>query len=307
MRSALEREKFDAPARQGSRGESAFPRSRPLKARRDRDAAALDPTIGFLASSGLHPATLAAATAQARQLGVTADAALLATGAVSEDDFYRAFARHIGASFVTSGVRLAPGLDHASAVTAGVAPLHRWPGGPRFLAAPRGAAIAAFLARPDPGALVITTPRRFEAFLRDASGDRIATEAATTLDAIAPNGSARRLFSPATLPAVAILAAATTLVVWLDGGIARALLFTALWLCFAVACTHRIHACFASCDSPPPAPPLEERDLPAYTVIVALYKESRVARDLVAALRRLDYPPLGSNLTCQKDRRRRGR
>jgi len=39
------------------------------------------------------------------------------------------------------------------------------------------------------------------------------------------------------------------------------------------------------------APPLTDEALPAYTVIVALYREAEVAADLVAALQAIDYPP----------------
>ena len=60
-----------------------------------------DPTIGYLAAGGLPPAVLARASEDARRLGVSADAALLATGMVGEDDIYRALARHVGAAFVT--------------------------------------------------------------------------------------------------------------------------------------------------------------------------------------------------------------
>lgn len=270
--------------------EPVFGRGRAARPRRDREPVPLDPTIGFLASSGLHPARLTQAQEEARRLGVTADAALLASGALTADGFYRALARRIGAAFVTGGVRIAPGTNYAMAAAAGSAPLQRWPGGPRWLMAPRGRAIAALLADAEPHALVITTPSRFEALLREAEPQRVAQDAASTLDDAAPRQSARALFPPAALPLVAGLLAAATLIASVDVSVAIAGLFCGLWLCFAVACTHRIHACFASFARQPPAPPLADRDLPTYSVIVALYREARVANDLVAAIERLDYP-----------------
>jgi cellulose synthase/poly-beta-1,6-N-acetylglucosamine synthase-like glycosyltransferase len=50
---------------------------------------------------------------------------------------------------------------------------------------------------------------------------------------------------------------------------------------------------FGSFVAPAPArrAAMSERELPAYTVIVALYRETESANALVAALRKLDYPP----------------
>ncbi len=49
----------------------------------------------------------------------------------------------------------------------------------------------------------------------------------------------------------------------------------------AAACTPRVSTI---------APPLADKDLPAYTLIIPLYREASVAEELVANLARLDYP-----------------
>ena len=256
-----------------------------------QEAVLPDPTIGYLAAGGLPLAVLARASEDARRLDVSADAALLATGTVGEDDVYRALARHVGAAFVTGGVRIAPGTDYAAAATAGIAPLQRWPGGPRWLIAPRGAAIRALIAAAsDRHTLVVTSPRRFEALLRQCCAERVAADAATTLEIAAPGQSAAHLMSPAFLPTMAGLVMVATLALWLNRGWAVASVGVVLWVSFAVACAQRISAAFASLEVPPPVRPLPDRDLPTYTVVVALYREAAMSGEIVTALERLDYP-----------------
>ena len=133
-----EEAEFSASAAEGSHrpAPSASPSRRP-----SRDAA-LPAEIAFLREAGLDPSVLAQATHEARALGVTPDAALLAGRHLAEDDFCCALARHCRLPSLTRGAALAPGLDYASAAKAGIAPLQRWPGGPRWIVAPRGAAIA---------------------------------------------------------------------------------------------------------------------------------------------------------------------
>jgi cellulose synthase/poly-beta-1,6-N-acetylglucosamine synthase-like glycosyltransferase len=52
----------------------------------------------------------------------------------------------------------------------------------------------------------------------------------------------------------------------------------------------RIAATIASCMPDEDDPPLPEADLPAYSLLVPLYREAEVVPQLLAALARLDYP-----------------
>jgi hypothetical protein len=91
--------------------------------------------LSFLASC-VAPATLRAAAAQARAQAVAPEAALLASGAVSEAFFYRSLARHLGVAFIDSDVELEAGVRYPHSIHSGVAPLAGE--NPRWLVAPRG-------------------------------------------------------------------------------------------------------------------------------------------------------------------------
>jgi cellulose synthase/poly-beta-1,6-N-acetylglucosamine synthase-like glycosyltransferase len=69
----------------------------------------------------------------------------------------------------------------------------------------------------------------------------------------------------------------------------RSLTTMALWLVFSAAIWLR-WSVVAAAREPPVCEPLRDDELPVYTVIVALYKESGVLRALIRALDALDYP-----------------
>jgi len=86
--------------------------------------------------------------------------------------------------------------------------------------------------------------------------------------------------------------------------------FAALHVAFTVfflACVGlRLAAVSAGSRPAPPSPARPcPRDLPTYSVLVALYKEADVVGDLIAALRRLDWPAskLDVKLICEADDR----
>ena len=291
-----ERASFEWPAaqrqtwREASHGDASFARALPRARDAGRTPASPAPEIAFLASSGIHPAILVRKSAEARRLGVSADAALLAERIVDDAGFYRALARHFGAPFSERDLRLAPGLDSATAAIAGVAPLERWPGGPRWVFAPRGRQIAD-LPRAGLRDCVITTPRHFESLLRKADAARIAEDASFAVERAAPGLSARSHAIPGGWPALAAIVALVALAMWIDSGFALALAAAFLWTCFAASCFQRLLALFASFE-PMGGTTIAQTDeeLPPYTIIVALYREAHMARDLIAAIERLDYP-----------------
>lgn len=249
--------------------------------------AAVAPELAFLHSA--PPAALKRAGAEACWLGVTADRALLAGRAMDEDDFYRALAGRLGAPFVATGARLNDDFDYAAAARAGVAPLARG-GARRWLVAPRGKAIAALGALPDASGLAITTPRRFDAFVRAAHARRIAEDAAHSVARLEPRLSAAtgpraiaRVAAAGLLAAAIMLAALFPVQAWFVAGLA-------LLAAFSAATVLRLLVAAASLAPERAGPPLADRDLPVYTVVVALYREAEVAGALVRALERLDYP-----------------
>ena len=69
---------------------------------------------------------------------------------------------------------------------------------------------------------------------------------------------------------------------------------------FLAALCLRLFAGAASLEGPDAsarAKPVDDRLLPAYSIVVALHREARVARQLARALEAIDYPALGSKLT----------
>lgn len=243
-----------------------------------------------LAEIGIPPAWIAQAAAEARWTGAPLDATLLAARRLGEDDFYRAVARRIGAPFITQPLALDDRIDYGAAAAAGMAALAKPVRGVRWLAAPRGRSIAALLALPDASGLAITTPRRFSASLRASAAARVAEDAALRLHKIEPRLSARagptretRLTTAALLAIAGAMAAlspqALAFVVW-----------TLLAVAFSMATVTRLLTAASTFEPEPESPVLRDRDLPTYTIVVALYREADVAAALVSALEALDYP-----------------
>lgn len=244
----------------------------------------------LLSDLGLPVGLVTFAASEARRLGVTMDAALLAGRFVDEESLYRALARRLGLPFAADAV-LAPVEDYAAAATVGLAQLAPGAeGGARWLAAPRGRALTAFASLQDLSGVAVTTPRRFATLLRAAAGARIAQDAAQSISRAEPRLSAR--FGPKaatrSLAFVLLAVLAVLFLLWPWGAAVGA------WLClslaFAMATTIRLFTAAASFEPEPDSPVLADRDLPDYTIVVALYREARVARALVRALERLDYP-----------------
>lgn len=239
---------------------------------------------------GVPAPLVARAAAEARWLGLSPDAALLASRRIDEDSFYRSLAERLGVPFVTRPVALDGEVDYAAASAAGAAALARPVNGLRWLVAPRGRAIATLLALPDPAGLAVTTPRRFAALLRAAARTKIADDAALRLHDLEPRLSARRGPTAATRwrAAAAGAAFAGGLLLW--PALVAALLWMLLTIAFSVATVVRLFTAAASFEPEPVAAEPPDRELPDYTVVIALYREAGVAPDLVRALEALDYP-----------------
>jgi cellulose synthase/poly-beta-1,6-N-acetylglucosamine synthase-like glycosyltransferase len=137
-------------------------------------------------------------------------------------------------------------------------------------------------------AVILTTPRRLEAALQRAVAGRTMTEACGTLQALDPDLSARgrpsrlqRGVIVAIFAALPVLAFTEPAVFLTAAHVASAVSFVSLGYVRALA---------LAADRPPPPPPAGSRDLPGYTVLVALFREAHMVEGLLAALDRLDYP-----------------
>lgn len=242
---------------------------------------------------------IAYAVRRAQRTGVGADEVLLAMGIVTADDLGEAAARTLGIAFVplagngpAAGELRPTAADLAMMLRSG---LLRLPRGPLIVAArgPRLRALAMRLAhraelRP---ALRLSTPERLADLVRRRFGSTLAEQAAFGLRRTRPRlsagtlGSARFFF----VMAAALLAAAPLLLRQLPGPLALALAgVTALML--LGWSTLRLAACLSRGREDGPPPLRDDRRLPAYSLIVPLYREARIVPQLVAALEALDYP-----------------
>lgn len=256
----------------------------------ERRRAPLEHPFAFLRTQGLVPpgAWLAAQT-RAQALGVGLDDALIAAGALDETALAQGFARRWRLAYLD-----APALDAENGPGVFAAGAARLDGAaPCVVVAPRGVAGEALTnaLRRAPAAqtghVAVTPAPALRAAAFGVLGARLAREAAASLPSLL---SARRLLvTPAQAAALALLAATAALAL-VPVGLAGALATLALGLIFLTAVVARLAALLAAKEEPGDAPPLAERALPRYAVVVALHREENIVADLVAALDRLDYP-----------------
>ena len=261
-------------------------------------AAELDCLIGCLPWTLLQNAA-----ARARDLDIGADRVLIAWGAIDEATYLTRFARHTGISIETFsdwGMSDAVSLRDdqvRSAAQAGLVQIRR---GDDLLVviAPRRLAARELMRAiaNDPGlvpTLRLAAAVDFDAFLLHQGNRALATDASYGLSHRWPTLSAAP--KPMRHPhwtfikrKAAGLALASLLTLPPDFAIGFCSQCLALW--FIAAIILRFSAAFLPTQSVPKLPRLSERDLPVYTVVVALHREARVVPQLLRALNTLDYP-----------------
>ena len=230
----------------------------------------------------------------ARRQGVSADAALLAEELVEEESFYRALAAYLKVDFLEGAFQIVPPQDAAIAAEEGYVRLAENPAGVKWLFAPTGASIRHIIgaargenSRP---LFAVTTRSRFLSALTQEplrSASRAAPYCAERAD---PGLCARRALGRRSLALV--LAANTMLLVCLFAPAQTLALLAALPLAalFLTSVFLRLFACAASFERREPILHIDDAQLPVYTLIIPLYREAKVARQLARALDRLDYP-----------------
>jgi cellulose synthase/poly-beta-1,6-N-acetylglucosamine synthase-like glycosyltransferase len=263
-----------------------------------RNARAVPVEIAFLAHYGIGPGILLEAAELAAREGASADVALLYHGLLSEEEFYRCLAFHVGIPYLENPVTVEAGPDPTKIVASGVAFLLPNDVGHVLLLAPRGDTIADLLRlqrqRGDSNRrpVAITTPRYFAALVRSAHRGLIVRQASQGLARRDISLSARHGLVP--LQTRAILCASFVAGVGVGCDAYRAYVAASL-MCgflFLIAVTARLWAMAAS-PSPPPAGATRrtpDHALPVYTVLVPLYREAAMVPKILAALDALDYP-----------------
>lgn len=275
----------------------ASPAARPLPRAIDAPAPAPLP-IELEALRGHVPAeALAWAHRRAKAVGVGGDEALICAGRISPAAACDHLAAHLG--LTTDPLRAPPQAPLALApaiLRLRTLQENDGDGPPRYSFAARGHTarrLARALSRdPDLAARArLVTPEHLHAYLARHAGAALGAAAAFGLRQRHPHLSAAdltptlRLWILAAMVAAGLVAAlvalpaATVLILQV--------LLSAIFLSHAAL---RIGACFIAPTQEGPLG-LTDAQLPIYTIIVPLYREARVLPRLVAALRRLDYPP----------------
>lgn len=278
-----------APSR-GKRG--SHPAPRPAR-RTAQTAQGWPPDIAFLVHYGVAPAALSAAVTDAERAGVTAQAALLAAGTVPEDHYYRALARHLRLPFIDGDVLPGRGARYPQSLRAGLAPLAATEDH-AFLVAPRGIAISQLILTAYRGELddrlALTTPTHFAKVMGDRFREEILHDASFALAdrdlSLSAKSKAQHLprFAAAGIAALALVSILT-----LAGS--RALSGVILGVALLAVAIFRLLITAASIEARPQRnPPLADRELPLYSIVVALYREARMVPQLAAALEAIDYP-----------------
>lgn len=251
---------------------------------------ALPIEIAFLARTDIDRHALAAAANTARDLGVCAADALIASGAVSATTFYRALARHLDLPFVEDWPKIVPIPDITMAHRAErVALAHARPA--RWLVAPRDHGIRSLLrqsaSRREASDLAITTPAHLAAIIHVHSQPLIEQVACHALSDAEPRFSAKGALDEK----MALAAAAALLALAIGLLLMPRLIGVLTGLVFLAGTSFRLIVSGAALDEPVALrKPLADADLPFYTVLVPLHSEADVLPDLLAALDAIDYP-----------------
>lgn len=260
----------------------------------------LPPDVGFLIGR-VAPDALRAAARDAPRLGACAHELLISRGVIGVDEYYRAVADSIGASFSTFvGLRFPtdPFAGHEPSAAARLGMLMVSSGSRlEIAAAPRGHKVAAMMRaigeRPGTARQIrITTPQGFTDAIVACGQSWLLESALTGLGRLSPGDSARSLLCRWQATAILAVAAGIVATAFARPDAALFALASIIGLFFLGVISTRLIAVAVTVwpGAREPSVRLSDRDLPVYTVLVPVYREAHLIKGLVEALRRLDYP-----------------
>jgi glycosyltransferase XagB len=266
-------------------------------------APGLPPELAFLPTEGFAPGQLLDAVGAAPKAVRPVDT-LLGEGIIGEEAYYRALARHLGCQYYGGTPRFAHGFDAMKGLRCGVAPLDPRGKGPRAVIAPRAQFVPLLIeatqsGRIRSGAFALTSPQRFAGLVRAHHGEAVLDAALARLP---DRFAARRGMTGPQVAAVGAVAAAAWVLGVASFDALQAVAWAALWLTFSAAVVLRSIAAIAS-NVEVHQPALTNDELPVYTVVIALYQETEVVRDLVKAIDALDYPKSKLDIKLVVERR----
>ncbi len=267
--------------------------------------------IGALRALGIENAAIAGAADRALVHDTSIEQELLA-GGLLECDYYRSIAQSLRLPFIETigdgAVTDSVGLDSQLRSPTMLRLAHpRLP--PKTVVVPEARRLSdlqGLLAR-FPGlrdSLAIASPTTVRRTVWAAGAVRRVRDTVTGLFETQPRFSARIVFqgNQGFYAGVVITLLVLCLVAVPASALVAHLLLSFLYL---AALMLRGHAVMLRKRPRPPVVPHPEGNLPVYTVMVALYREAGVAAQLVAALKRLNWPTalLDIKLVCEADDR----
>ena len=251
-------------------------------------------TLAFLVRHGVASGLVAEAERIARASGVTPDQAIVKAGFLSEAELYRALAEELGLPYLDGDLPVHRQARFPEAVLTGLVPLVQVPGGPAFAFAPQGVRFDQALARRGrcvPG-LAVTRPAALLEGLIAAKADAVAALGADGLARVTPEASFRDGLSPRQCFVVLAAVLGVCCCAIADLSLTWAIVGSILGLFFLAAAALRLAAVLEPCAVGPPGSPARAPDhaLPAYSVLVPLFRETRILPRLINAMAALDYP-----------------
>lgn len=245
--------------------------------------------------------------------GTTIESEMLQDGEVCEDTYYRAIAAYFRLPFLESIDPLHL-VDMASMDTQLATPVqvrltyaNRMPEIAMVPRAEKLAEFASLLARlPElSSSLVITTPTALRRAVWAAGAARRVRKAASELFELQPDHSARIVATGRQGLIVGTFGTATISVCIMAPDILLPLVHALVSLLYLAALSLRFVALFEQKyrKRPPRLSATPEGPPPVYTVMVAIYREAGMVRQLVSSLERLEWPRslLDIKLVCEED------
>lgn len=263
----------------------------------------LPPDIDFLDRAGFPVTYLRAAVLEANRLSIAPHEVVLGAGSVVEEIYYRSLAHRLHLPFIdVRDVEL--GQEAFSAermhipLRARILPFAQ--AGQRFYALmPRGEEVTALLSKANTGLL----PERLAIATPTAARDAMVAQApSTVLDQHVDDLKAKRADLSASttrqrlqrLARGALFGALAVIVLVYFGLLGTATLTTGIALVlagiFGIGLGLRCAILLNSEDNKK-LPPLSDNRLPFYSILVPLYREAEIVKQLLKGLSEIDYPP----------------
>jgi glycosyltransferase XagB len=246
--------------------------------------------LAFLAAEDVSPELMEEAVGATRR-AVWSLERLLSEGKLIEEAYYRALAIHLGCEYYNGDPPLADSFDAVKGLRCGVGPLESRGARPRIVVAPQAQLVPRLIEATRSGSIrsgsfALASPQRFASLVRAYRGPELLDVALDRLPASLTAREGMTGFQTAAVGAAAILAFFLGVS---DFEVLQSLSSAALWLIFSASVTLRSMAAVAN---GPEISSLQVADdeLPNYTIVIALYRETSVVEDLVKAIDALDYP-----------------